>query len=732
MTTGKILAVLFAVQLAWSTTVRAQDLNDLPPVAGGADQTGTDQVESQVPGQVQLVRWDMLLNQVGDDAVTKIAQPVDSASKTFAAMTCNGFELRQALADAITNNGVEHVSQNMTYAQSFGDPSGSSLMIPQGLFFNYYNNGRNGNNANFQLNGNSQQTNDSFLREAGDKVKIKLNDTLSNMQMSEGGRNWTRIRGTMSIQYDGELNPGAAVLMVAPITAPSKTVYYELVVWETFKADSAAIQMFQSERDAGWWCQNGPSKLRKWVAVASIWEAQAAHDVDNVPDKYVKTLDDGKKIRLLGLCRPSDAPFCWWDGDGKPISNGPNMDVSFDGDPPQQLYAAVEVVGTGKEMQLQHPATQPVDNQNNGNYPADQPWNQQQASPVPDTNSLEVGALIGPWIEVAQMNAGDSKDVDGVTIQITNPRSQGQQNFFLEISQTNDSDNVFAISPVQADGKEADSYNYSQEIMFGHQAFKGTRRMGESFQGMALTDVQYYRLCERKRQYVTFDGFAQNPLTPVKTDFTPDELAAAMKAKADQIAAQQKKATDEALQQQQAARKDWDAVVADRTNPPKGTLKFLIEAAGNGDEKTVRGMIAGDSTADPAMLDTLAQMITLGQSNWKKANDKLGAEKIMELRQGNGGGGLLQDMGIELSQIPWTKADDGTWSTGRGGQSMTIRKDDSGQFVLDMGQIAGQKDAAQSMNQFLKVQEKIAKVLDQPDVTIDQLRDAAVFNPNGP
>ena len=36
------------------------------------------------------------------------------------------------------------------------------------------------------------------------------------------------------------------------------------------------------------------------------------------------------------------------------------------------------------------------------------------------------------------------------------------------------------------------------------------------------------------------------------------------------------------------------------------------------------------------------------------------------------------------------------------------------------------------MNQFLKVQEKIAKVLDQPDVTIDQLRDAAVFNPNGP
>jgi hypothetical protein len=47
--------------------------------------------------------------------------------------------------------------------------------------------------------------------------------------------------------------------------------------------------------------------------------------------------------------------------------------------------------------------------------------------------------------------------------------------------------------------------------------------------GVALRDVQYYRLCRRKLQTVTFKNFALQPLTPVKTEFTPDELAAAIK-----------------------------------------------------------------------------------------------------------------------------------------------------------------------------------------------------------
>jgi hypothetical protein len=730
MTTGRILAVLFAVHLMWAATVRAQDLNNLPPVAAGPDQT--DQVEAQVPGQVQLARWDMLLNQAGADAVKKVAQPADSTSKTFAAMTANGFELRQALADAITNNGVEHVSQNMAYAQSYGDPSGSSLMIPQGMFLNYYNNGRSQNRSNIQLSGNAQQSADSVLREAGDKIKIKLNEQQFNMQINEGGRNSTRVRGTMSIQYDGELNPGDAVLMLAPITAPSKTVYYELIVWETFKADSAAIQLFQNERDSGWWCQNGPAKLRKWAAVASIWEAQASHEAEKVPAKYIKKLDDGKEIQLLGLCRPSDAPFCWWDGDGNAISNGPNNNVGYEGDPPTGLWAAFEVTGSGKEYRMEHPATQPI-NDNNNNPPEDQPYSQMEATLVGDgTPQVEIGVTVGPWIELAQVNVGDTKQFEGVTFTITRPQSQGQQNFYVQFGQDKSSDNVFALSAVGPDGKEANSYSYEQAIQFGHPTFTGNRSMIAQFQDMAMTDVQYYRLCERKRQFVTFDGFAANPLTPVKTDFTPDELAAAMKTKADQVEAQRKKSVDEALKTQQAARKDWDAVVADRTNPPKGTLKFFVEAAGNDDEKTVRAMIASDNAADSTALDTIAHMLTLGESNWKKANDKLGAEKMLELQQSNNGAMVLMDFGLEFTQMGWTKADDGTWTSGRGGTPLIIRKDDSGQYVLDLGPVVREKGADQGMKQMAAVQEKIAKVLDQPDVTIDQLREAAAFNPNGP
>src|ERR1700733_15004672 len=103
-------------------------------IVGAQDQM--PEMESDVPGQIHLFRWDGLLNQAGADAVTKVAVPIQSSSKVYQGYSCSGFELRQAVADAIANNGVEGIARQLTLGQPW-TANDLNLTLPP-LYFNYF------------------------------------------------------------------------------------------------------------------------------------------------------------------------------------------------------------------------------------------------------------------------------------------------------------------------------------------------------------------------------------------------------------------------------------------------------------------------------------------------------------------------------------------------------------------------------------------------------------------
>jgi hypothetical protein len=484
------------------------------------------EIESQMPGEIQIIRWSVLLNQTGADAVKKILQPIQTASKGYESYTCNGYELRTAITDANTNKGVEGFDGDTDYAQTAAD---SSLKMYPMRFFDLYR----PDPTRAHLDGGTEKGEETFSRVPGDRMHIKLNDSQISAGMIEARRQ-KLFKDLGSIQYEGDLAPGDAVAFMVSVVGPSKTTYYHLYVWETFKAEPVLVDIVEQYRDAQWWCENGPAAARKLAAPAALWESQANHSAGAAPADFVKKLDDGKELSLIGLGEPWTTRFCWWDGHGQPIFDVPRRYVGLqpgrmnEVPPPNEIIALIQIKGPGSEYHLISPTTQPiVDNQDK-----ERETYLEFAFVKVEAGATELSATVpvGPWQEAAQMNAGDTKEIDGVSYQIATPRANGEKNIALAIQLSAPlGDYLPCISAVNADGKEAVSMTmqWFPPILFESDLDPHAIQM--QLDGMALKDVQYYRLCRRKLQTVTFKNFALQPLTPVKTDVTPDELAAAIK-----------------------------------------------------------------------------------------------------------------------------------------------------------------------------------------------------------
>src|SRR5579862_1382242 len=190
------------------------------PIAALAQAGAPDQpeVESQAAGNIQLVRWSVLLNSSGADAVKKIAVPMKSASKGFEGYSASGFELRQCIADALTNQGVEGIDPRMVYAQGGGP---NSLFI-QNLYINIFN---NQNNNNVQMNANAQDSSNSVVRTPQGKMHVVIHEAQINGNLNIANRRSTRITGSQMIEYEGDLTAGDAVAFMLPVMTPAKVEY---------------------------------------------------------------------------------------------------------------------------------------------------------------------------------------------------------------------------------------------------------------------------------------------------------------------------------------------------------------------------------------------------------------------------------------------------------------------------------------------------------------------------
>ena len=166
-------------------------------------------------------------------------------------------------------------------------------------------------------------------------------------------------------------------------------------------------------------------------------------------------------------------------------------------------------------------------------------WNV-QCGQVEDGSPVEVGVLVGLWKQVGSLYENQSITAGGVEYRVDQGLAYNEKDFLVHFWRKGVLANEDELVPATVDGKTVTAETYMGEtIFYGHEPtmvsiVTGTSHTAEwpivygprptavdsreerpSFHGMALKEVKEFRIYQRKREWVRFEGFAREPkVTP--------------------------------------------------------------------------------------------------------------------------------------------------------------------------------------------------------------------------
>lgn len=696
---GWILAVaLFAAAGTTAVTVResaTQSAVSSTPAAMAPSAALAQRAPSKSE-VIQLARWSMILNQAGADQIAPVGRPLVTTSLVYEAITCDGDELRHAVRDAMQAGNLARNSPRIDMAENW--PGQTKLFFIDGLALGAAD--RPGDRV---MIGGTIGGGDDCQRVAADRVHLKLSYPKMRLDINEltDRWRWSGLPG-QAIDFESDLPAGQAVAFLGKFIAASGAPYYHLIVWETFKAEAQHMEYIRNQHNAEWWCQNGPAPMLMWADAARVWAAGATHSSTQPAPAFERTLEDGKILRLAALTRPSRWPFCWWDAQGNPAAAYNGM-IALSGDPPQGLWAAVHVKGSGEQ---QYPLMTPTGKRR----PLAAEYNDIHSERIADGDtSIEVGVLVGPWKEMARLQPGESRTIDGVTYRIELPSAFGDMQFVVHFTRTGVLDNEDCLTAVGQDGFETEPY--VEQIVFGPRNV-ATRTVKEqpNFHGVPLEKVKYFRLTQRKRQWVTFSGFATQPKALPPTAVTAEQVVAAEDEQARRAA---RAKLEELLQQ----RKGWAAVVPARTSQ-LGAVRMFVDAVKKGDANSARRLLAADEPIANRFADAALPLLVRIEAVRARLVARFGELAVRE-RLANEG--ICGDIEADLMGGEWKKTADGDLENG----FILIKRHPDGQCFLHIKPPPPKTDLDQQVQLATQRLEQVDRLLaQQPQLTLDELKAA--------
>lgn len=656
--------------------------------------------EMQVPGEMQVVQWDVLLDDHGAALVSGLGRPVQTQSRVYVPRICSGEQLRAAVAQAIANPAATHVSHDMQFVD-FSRGRESYWGMHQ-LYFRY----ESGANADrFWFAGASHTYTDNFTRTDSNHLRVQIDHPDVSAGPAEGKYGNLRFPpGGEAICFDGQLAAGEAVAFLARLPGASGRNYHHLVVWETFKARPEQFAVINGLRNAGWWCQKGPQTLRAWADAARVWMADTRDNRNNT--RLEKKLDDGVTIYLSALSRPSKWPACWWDPQGKPVGLTALL-RSADGEPSEGLWAVLDVQMT--QEQLRSDWSKPV-------QPSDKARvYDNNAHQISEAGPIEVGIPVGGWEEIARVKIGQSAVAENVTFRVENTKNDS----FVRFDQTGRINDQYCLILVAKDGSRSDATGHFQRapLKWGRDTVSGTVNDSidvlplPSSHKISVAERDYCIVMRRKRQWVTFEGFAVNPSPPPPTSVT--------NAQADAKETQVRQQWDDQLRRNRIAsnrehRKSWDAIAAD----PKthlGSLKVLIQTAQKGDTAGVRKLLSMPEPQSDELLNSMARVLVLSESIRTKAVAAFGPDAA-------DGDLSPTDFGPQMAGMPWTKTQDGAYRDPN--HMYTLRPGTDGRFLLEIDCL-NDKDQVKNLKLMVAKFEALDQLLRKdPPPTLQQAKAA--------
>jgi len=498
-----------------------------PPFAIAPDLT-----ESRVPGDLQLTRWDAVLTQSGADAVLRIAQPFQTPSRIYQAMMCNATQLRGAVAGAMDTGNVEFIDSEpyTAFDTNFGGIfEFAHISTPLAFFFD-------------------SPGKESLRHVDNDHVKLTLN--LPNISLVFNDLH-TQRRSSARIDAQATLRPGDALAVLGGFNTGIGPNHYHLIVYEAYR-DGGINGYASMLYDAGWWCRNGPAGLRNLAKIAEVWKARATHkpytawqiwnETCDASAEFEKPTTDGQRVALVAICCPAKWPYCWWDALGHPVASD-EVWINYrcgDRKPPKGLWAMVQVVGPPEESKWHMPTGKDA-----GDLGPDHVFRNIECVPIGDGSAgLDVGVMVGPWIEIGRIKWGETKTLGGIKFHVPPQENRTQEGVYLQLTRTGVLEDQLDVTAVLRKGHEAEPFGEPPRITITAQD-SASKTVQENYQFFDLYDgdVAHFRILKRNRQWIHFTGFAFRPDPPPPTSVTADELQNAEKILSDRRTTDRQAAT---------------------------------------------------------------------------------------------------------------------------------------------------------------------------------------------
>jgi hypothetical protein len=235
--------------------------------------------------------------------------------------------------------------------------------------------------------------------------------------------------------------------------------------------------------------------------------------------------------------------------------------------------------------------------------------------------------------------------------------------------------NVYYLIAVDKSGKEtSDSVfaNYVSWAKYANVNAVEQKSLSFDFDGVTQNNLAYLKLMRRKREFVTFDGFATKPTTTPPAGATTVEAEAAEKDRDHRIAQAQ-------IADAQTKRKAWDAIPADPKTPQGLMRELILDARGQDAAALRKRLLATDPQANK-MLDEMVQLFMLNQSIRGKAVELFGEEKVAS---DFGQQPFLVDLEQQLMQFQWKLSADGQSYSVPDMQWYVLRRDTDGNLFMD-------------------------------------------------
>jgi len=667
--------------------------------------------EAKVTGLAQIARWEVLLNQAGAAEVKKAGTPLATSSKVYEGMTANGAALRQAVKEAMKRGEAVRTKYGLEVAREFERADNLKFFWSQLLSHD--------EDAAANVMGHMSDSQETYQRVKTDRVEVSVNYPLMDFGLREKPSVVIATQqDKQAIVFSREMAAGDAVAFVGKYVAESGNVYYHLIVWEVFKAQREQMDIVTNQYDAGWWCGHGPEALRQRADTSRLWNASAVREVSAVAADFEKKLEDGKVVQLLALCQPSRWPGCWWDAQGNPV----RMDsfsayrwayatVSMYGDSPEGLVAMVGVKGEQEEWYLQSPKMSMLPRGGplpDGRMPPEVYAGAfKSETTIDETWPLQVGVMVGQWKQIGSLYENQSTTAGDVEYRVGGAR--GFTTYFsVKFWRKGNLANEDQLVAATVDGKTVEIYGV-HTLAYGPKPADGEREEMLDFYKMAANEVKEFRIYQRKREWVEFEGFAREPKVLPQGEVRAEEIVQAeMEAK--------RRADQKRLAALEAKRAEWRAVGAD-AKTEMGALRMLVDAIQKGDEKGVQAMLMSKNPRVEEKLGTLANVLVEMERIRITAVARYGELTVADQLED------IRDMERRLLEGEWKRTEDGEleqWGWRR------ISKRADGTYALHFGRaVEDEKWFGLYMERATAWLENAKRaMMDHPEMTVEELKEA--------